>query len=93
MFVWISSNFCPLNLLLVRNHQASRIIVKRLVHRRNNVTRVGLNPDHSIRVVETTPLRIRPRYQLLADLTTGTSINFLEVRLRKITSSSNIWSL
>ena len=40
MFQWISSNSCPLNLLLFRNHQADIIIVKRLIQGRNNVTRV-----------------------------------------------------
>ena len=38
--LWIFSNFCPLNLVLVRNHQAEIIIVKRLNQRRKNVTRV-----------------------------------------------------
>ena len=40
MFLWISSNSCPLTLLLVRSHQAERIIVKRLIQGRNNLTRV-----------------------------------------------------
>ena len=40
MFLWISSNCCLLNLLLVRSHQAEIIIVKRLIQGRNNVTRV-----------------------------------------------------
>ena len=40
MFLRISSNFCPLNLLLVQCHQAEIIIVKRLIQRRSNVTRV-----------------------------------------------------
>ena len=44
MFLWISSNSCPLNLLLVRSHQAEIIIVKRLIQRRNNVTRVRVEP-------------------------------------------------
>ena len=44
MFLWISSNFCPLNLLLVRSHQAGIIIVKRLIQGRNNVTRVQVEP-------------------------------------------------
>ena len=44
MFLWISSNFCPLNLLLVRSHQAEIIIVKRLIQGRNNVTRVRVEP-------------------------------------------------
>ena len=42
MFLWISSNSCPLNLLLIRNHQATIIIVKRLIQERDNVTRVGV---------------------------------------------------
>ena len=44
MFLWISSNPCPLNLLLVRSHQAEIIIVKRLIQGRNNVTRVRVEP-------------------------------------------------
>ena len=44
MFLWISSNSCPLNLLLVRSHQAEIIIVKRLIQGRNNVTRVWVEP-------------------------------------------------
>ena len=44
MFLWISSNSCPLNLLLVLSHQAKIIIVKRLIQGRNNVTRVRVEP-------------------------------------------------
>ena len=44
MFLWISSNSCPLNLLLVRSHQAEIIIVKRLIQGRNSVTRVLVEP-------------------------------------------------
>ena len=44
MFRWISSNFCPLNLLLVRSHRAEIIIVKRLIQGRNNVSRVRVEP-------------------------------------------------
>ena len=44
MFLWIFSNSCPLNLLFVRSHQAEIIIVKRLIQRRNNVTRVQVEP-------------------------------------------------
>ena len=44
MFLWISSNSCPLNLLLVRSHQAGIIIVKHLIQGRNNVTRVRVEP-------------------------------------------------
>ena len=39
-FLWISSNFRPMNLLLVRSHQAEVIIAKRLIQRRNNVIKV-----------------------------------------------------
>ena len=63
MFLWISSNSCPLNLLLVRSHQAEIIIiVKHLIQRRNNVTRMcGLNRRHRIRVVvKTTFYFFRP---------------------------------
>ena len=44
MFLWISLNFRPLNLLLVRSHQAEIIIVNRLIKGRNNVTRVRVEP-------------------------------------------------
>ena len=44
MLLWISTNFCPLNLLLVRSHQAEIIIVERLIQGRYNVTRVGVEP-------------------------------------------------
>ena len=44
MFLWISWNSCPLNLLLVRSHQAEVIIVKRLTQGRNNMTRMGDEP-------------------------------------------------
>ena len=44
MFLWISSNSCPLNSLLVRSHQAKIIIVKRLIQGCNNVTRVWVEP-------------------------------------------------
>ena len=44
MFLWISSSSCPLNLLLVRSHQAEIIIVKRLIQGRNNVARVRVEP-------------------------------------------------
>ena len=44
MFLRISSNSCPLNLLLVRSHQAEIISVKRLIQGRNNVTRVLVEP-------------------------------------------------
>ena len=42
MFLWISSNSCPMNLLLVRSHQAKKIIAERLIQRRNNVNRVQI---------------------------------------------------
>ena len=44
MFLWISSNSCPLNLLLDQSHQAEIIILKRLIHGRNSVTRVRVEP-------------------------------------------------
>ena len=44
MFLWISSNSCPLNLLLVGSHQAELIIIKRLIQGRNNETRVRVEP-------------------------------------------------
>ena len=44
MFLWISSNSCALNLLLVRSHQAEIFIVKRLIQGRNSVTRMRVEP-------------------------------------------------
>ena len=44
MFLLISSNSCPLNLLFVQSHRAQIIIVKRLIQERNNVTRVRVEP-------------------------------------------------
>ena len=44
MFLWVSSNSCPLNLLLVRSHQAEIIIVMSLIQGRNNVIRVRVEP-------------------------------------------------
>ena len=44
MFLWISSNSCQLNLLLVRSHQAEIMVLKRLIQERNNVTRVRVEP-------------------------------------------------
>ena len=44
MFLWISLNFCPLNWLLVRSHQAKIMIAKRLIQGCNNVTRVRVEP-------------------------------------------------
>ena len=40
MFLWNSSNFCPLNLLLVRNHQAEIMIIQG----RYEVTRLRVEP-------------------------------------------------
>ena len=65
MFLWISSNSCPLNLLFVRSQQAEIIIVKRLIQGRNNVTRVRVKPNYVIMVVvKTTPLSTRPLCRL-----------------------------
>ena len=44
LFLWISSNSCLWNLLLVLHHQAEIIIVKRLIQGRSNVTRVRVEP-------------------------------------------------
>ena len=44
MFQWISSNFWPLNLLLVGSHQADVIMGKRLIQGRYNMTRVRVEP-------------------------------------------------
>ena len=51
MFLWISSDSCPLNFLLVRSHQVEIIIVKCLIQGCNNVTRARVkfrscNQDH-----------------------------------------------
>ena len=44
MLQWISSNSCPLKLLLVQSHQAEIIIAKRLIQGPNNVARVRVEP-------------------------------------------------
>ena len=44
LFLWISSNSCPLNSLFVRSHQAEIITLKRLIQERNNVTKVRVQP-------------------------------------------------
>ena len=44
MSLWIFSNSCPLKLLLVWRRKAEMIIVKRLIHERNYVTRVPVEP-------------------------------------------------
>ena len=44
MFLWISPNFCPLILLLIRSYQAKIIIVKRLIQGRNSLARVRIEP-------------------------------------------------
>ena len=45
MFLWISSNPCSLNLLLVRSLQTEIIIAKCLIQERNNVIRVRVEPS------------------------------------------------
>ena len=44
MLLWIFLNSYPLNLPLVRSHQAEIIIVKRLIQERNNETRALIDP-------------------------------------------------
>ena len=44
IFLCISSNSCPLNVLLVRSRQAEIIIKNCIIQKRNNVTRVGVEP-------------------------------------------------
>ena len=64
MFQWISWNSCPLNLLLVRSHEAEIIIVKRLIQERNNVARVRIelrSCDHGCRKNDVLPTRLRCR--------------------------------
>ena len=50
LFLWISLNSCPLNLLLVRSHQVQVIIVNRLIQAPNNVTRVRVEPRNAVKV-------------------------------------------
>ena len=62
MFLWISSNSFPLNLLLVWSHQAEISVLSKDA---TTWPGCGLNPNHSIRVVvRTTPLPIQPRCRL-----------------------------
>ena len=42
MCPWISLKSCLPFLLLVRSHQAELIIIKRLIHGRNNIQRITL---------------------------------------------------
>ena len=52
MFLWVSLNSRPLNLLLVQSHQAEIIMVKRLIQARNIVSRLRVEPksfDHGCR--------------------------------------------
>ena len=44
MFPWNAFNSCPLNLLPIRRRQVEMIIVKLFIQRRNNVTRVWVEP-------------------------------------------------
>ena len=48
MFFWITLNSCPLNLLLVRSHQAEKIIKNHLIQGRNNVTSVRIESTSCI---------------------------------------------
>ena len=69
-FLWISSNSCPLNFLLVLSHQAEITIVKRLIQGRNNVTRVRVESrscDQGRRK-KMTSLQSRPRCLLAVHL-------------------------
>ena len=61
MLLWVSSNSCPLNLLLVRSHQTEVIIVKYLAQGRNNVTRVRVKPRSCDQESFLSPLPYRPR--------------------------------
>ena len=56
MFLWLSSNSCPVNFLLVQSHQAEIIIVNSLIQGPTTRPGWGLNPDHVIKVVVKTRL-------------------------------------
>ena len=71
MFLRISSNSCPLNLPLVRSHQAEITIVKRHIQGRNNVTRMRVEPtlhDHSLRKNDVVSFSTRLRIRFLRNL-------------------------
>ena len=54
----------PLNLLLLRSHQAEIITVKRLIQGRSNMTMVQVEPRSAIRVVvKAAPWSFRPRFR------------------------------
>ena len=104
MFLWISSNSCPLNLLLVRSHQAEIIIVKRVIQERNNVTRVRVEPrpfdqgrrrnDASTHSDTLPTLPIRPRHVVLArrqrtDLAVFESFCYLHICLSHTVEASH----
>ena len=56
MFLWISSNSCPLNLLLFRSHQADIIIVKRFVQGRNNIISYTISMIQNLGVISLTQI-------------------------------------
>ena len=48
MFLWIPLNFCPMNLLLVRSHQAEINHRIASIQRRNDMARVGVEPRSGV---------------------------------------------
>ena len=91
MLQWISSNSCPLNLLLVRSHQAEIMIAMRLIQRPSNVTRVwvetrsfnqGCRKNDAFTHSAMPPLSIRSCCYLASSITS-------HCKIRKFESMSN----
>ena len=80
MFLCVYSNSCPLNLLLVRSHHATIIIIKRLIQGCNNVTTALIEPRSCDQLVVTkTPLPVTLLYMfksLLVSAKTSSKLNF-----------------
>ena len=69
MFLWISLNSCPLNMLLVLNHNPEIIIVKHLIQGRYNVTRVRVRNALELRTFLRNVAAVASRWNIVSDLT------------------------
>ena len=78
IFLWISLNSRPLNLLLVRSHRAQKTSQSVLSKDATTWPGFGLNPDHVIRVVvKTTRLPFRTRRHMdIAKTNLKSKINY-----------------
>ena len=95
LFLWISSNSFPINLLLLQSHQAEIIIVKRLIQERNNVTRVRVEPrscTQGSRTVITTPLPSLSRFRPYSNQNPQ-KLNTCVFSVPKVKIKSSLYSL